>query len=391
MITVKLRKHHDKRIRRGHLWVFSNEIQSVEGEVTSGDLCRVEDAFGKIIGTGFYNPSSLIAVRMLGQEDIVPDATFFAGRIGRAVALRRRWRPDAQAMRLVHGESDGLPGLLIDQIGSVVSVQVVSAGMEVRLDDIIEAIHQIVAPEYIILRNDVGLRELEGLPRYEKIVHGVGEAPVQEITEHGVRYKIDVMHGQKTGFFIDQHENRKTFRDCVGRGDRVLDAFCNDGGFAFQAVLAGAGEVLAADISASALERAAENARLNGMEDRIQFLKTDLMKWLPQQAEDARYDVINLDPPGFAKNRKTAAAALKGYQKIHEAALRMIETGGYLATSTCSHHIDTQRFIETVTDAARRVNRQVVMVHRGSQPADHPVLPAMPETEYLRFFIFRCL
>jgi 23S rRNA (cytosine1962-C5)-methyltransferase len=145
------------------------------------------------------------------------------------------------------------------------------------------------------------------------------------------------------------------------------------------------------DISESALERAAENARLNQMTDRVAFLKADLMKWLPQQAETERFNVINLDPPGFAKNRKTASAALKGYQKIHEAALRMLESGGYMATSTCSHHIDTQRFVETVTDAARRTGRKVVMVHRGSQPADHPVLPAMPETEYLRFFIFRCL
>jgi 23S rRNA (cytosine1962-C5)-methyltransferase len=391
MVTIKLRKHHDKRLRRGHLWVFSNEIEHVEGDAEPGVLCRVEDAFGKFVGTGFYNPSSLIAVRLLGEEEIIADQAFFEQRIGRAVALRRQWRSDATALRLVHGESDGLPGLLVDRIGEVVSVQVVSAGMEARLDDIIQAIKQIVSPAYILLRNDLGLRDLEGLPRYEKVAHGGPEVPVQEITEHGVRYRVDVLHGQKTGFFIDQHENRKTFRSCVGEGDRVLDAFCNDGGFAFQAVLAGAGEVLGVDISESALERAAENARLNQMTDRVAFLKADLMKWLPQQAETERFNVINLDPPGFAKNRKTASAALKGYQKIHEAALRMLESGGYMATSTCSHHIDTQRFVETVTDAARRTGRKVVMVHRGSQPADHPVLPAMPETEYLRFFIFRCL
>ncbi|MCH8523402.1 MAG: class I SAM-dependent rRNA methyltransferase [Balneolales bacterium] len=409
-VTVKLRAGADKRLRRGHLWVFSNEIASVEpgtvphaddaSELTEKDLrsaiapgsvARLIDQRGQYIGTGYYHPHSLIAFRLVTSREVDLGQDFYTVRISEAAALRRQLRPGAQAMRVVHGESDGLPGLLIDQIGAVVSIQVVSAGAENHLDFIVNACKEVLQPGWIILRNDAGLRKLEGLPEYVKIVHGSDEVPVQTITEHGITYEVDILEGQKTGFYVDQHENRLQFRRFVKSGDRVLDAFCNDGGFALHAASAGAQSVTALDISQPALDRAVINARNNGLADQIRFERADLMKWLPQQAavEPTSYDVVNLDPPSFAKNRKTAAAALKGYQKLHEAALRLLKPGGFMATATCSHHIDTQRFIETVTEAARRTGMRVTMVWRGSQPVDHPVLPAMPETEYLRFFVFQ--
>lgn len=419
-VTVTLRPGADKRLRRGHLWVFSNEIASVSsydsvpdapkdvsGEpsspaetsaqtnavtpVSPGSVARLFDHRRQFMGVGYYHPHSLIAFRLVSSVDVDLDQSFYTIRLTEAATLRRLLRPDARAMRVVHGESDGLPGVLIDQIGDVVSIQVVSAGGERHLDYLIQACRTVLNPGWIILRNDAGLRKLEGLPEYVSVVHGSEEVPVQSVTEHGITYEIDILQGQKTGFYVDQHENRLQFRRFVKEGDRVLDAFCNDGGFALHAADAGAMSVDALDISQPALDRAVINTRNNGVADRIQFQRADLMKWLPQQAAQTPgiYDVVNLDPPGFAKNRKTAAAALKGYQKLHEAALRLLKPGGFMATATCSHHIETQRFLETVTEAARRTGTRVTMVWRGSQPSDHPVLPAMPETEYLRFFVFQ--
>jgi 23S rRNA (cytosine1962-C5)-methyltransferase len=391
MIQVKLRRNADKRLKKGHLWVFSNEIESVSGEVFPGCVATLFDQRGEQIGVGFYHPHSLIAFRVLAEAGEVIDAEFYLKKISQAYTMRQQLRAGAQAVRVVHGESDGLPGLLIDLIGKVVSIQVVSAGIEHHLDWIIEACKTVLSPEWIILRNDAGLRKLEGLPEYVRLAHGSDEIPIQTITEHGVTYQIDIQQGQKTGFYIDQHENRRTFAAFVRPGDHVLDAFCNDGGFALQAARVGAASVLGLDISEAAIERAKANATLNATSERTTFEKADLMRWLPEQAATSatRYDVINLDPPGFAKNRKTAAAALKGYQKIHESAMKLLKDGGYLATATCSHHIETQRFLDTVRDAAYRTGRQILLVHRGSQPVDHPVLLGMPETEYLRFFVFR--
>lgn len=389
LATVTLKRHNDKRVKNGHLWVFSNEIYTIDGAPEAGEVVRVLDGNRNLLGVGYYNPNSLIAVRMLQSHEAPIDMEFYRNRIAVALELRQRFYPVAEAVRLVHGESDGLPGLLIDKIGEAVSIQIVSAGAEKHRSFILEAVRELVSPAYIIFRNDSGLRNLEGLEQSVEVALGADPLPPITFSEHGISYTTDVQHGQKTGFFIDQHENRLMFRRCVKAGDRVLDAFCNEGGFALNALAAGASEVVAADISEPALDHARQNAAQNGWADKITFIRTDLMKWLPDQAESETFDVVNLDPPGFAKNRKSAGAALRGYQKIHEAAMRMTKNGGFLATSTCSHHIDTDRFLDTVTMAAQRTGHRVMMVHRGSQPADHPVLPSMPETEYLRFFIFK--
>lgn len=389
MKSITLKKHHDHRITRGHCWVFSNEIFSVTGSPAHGEVIEAYDSREAFIGVGYYNANSLIAFRLISRQKETVDADFYRRKVQLAVDHRNRFNKGYEAVRLIHSESDGLPGVTVDKIGNVVSIQIVSAGAEAHTDHIIDAVKAVINPDYIVLKNESGLRNFEGLPLFTKVVHGDERIPPVQFTEHGISYEANVIDGQKTGFYVDQHENRLAFRRCIGEGTRVLDAFCNEGGFALNAAKAGAGYVLAIDDSESALQRAVQNAGRNGFSDIIEFQKADLMKWLPEMAGTLKFDVINLDPPGFAKNKKSAGAALKGYRKIHEAALKMLEPGGYMATATCSHHIETDRFVETVINAAARLSKRVILVYRGSQPPDHPVLPGMPETEYLRFFIFR--
>lgn len=389
MVSITLKKHHDKRIRNGHGWVFSNEIYSVTGTPETGEVIEAFDSAGKFVGIGYYNANSLIAFRLLSRDKVAIDANFYRDRIEKAVRHRSIFCRDAEAVRLVHSESDGLPGVTIDKIGSVVSIQIVSAGADNHTDFIVDAVKSLVKPEHIILKNESALRNFEGLPLFTSVVYGDDKVPVVSFKEHDITYEVNVLDGQKTGFYIDQRENRLAFRRCISDNDTVLDAFCNEGGFALNAAIAGAGKVLAIDNSESALDRAQQNAKRNKLNKIIDFKKEDLMKWLPEQSEILKFDVINLDPPSFAKNKKSAGAALRGYLKLHESALKMLNTGGYLATATCSHHIETDRFYKTITDAAAKLNKEVVLIYRGSQPPDHPVHPAMPETEYLRFFIFR--
>lgn len=389
MASITLKKHHDKRIRNGHGWVFSNEIYSVNGTPEPGEVIEAYDSVGKFVGVGYYNANSLIAFRLLSREKADINAEFYRDRIEKAIRHRSVFCHDAEAVRLVHSESDGLPGVTIDKIGSVVSIQIVSAGADNHTNFILDAVKSLIKPNHIILKNESALRNFEGLPLFTSVVHGEGKVPQVSFKEHDITYEVNVFDGQKTGFYVDQRENRLAFRRCISEHATVLDAFCNEGGFALNAALAGAKKVLAIDNSESALDRAQENAKRNKLDKIIDFKKEDLMKWLPEQSETLKFDVINLDPPSFAKNKKSAGAALRGYQKLHESALKMLNPGGYLATATCSHHIESDRFYKTVTDAAQKLKKQVILVYRGAQPPDHPVHPAMPETEYLRFFIFR--
>jgi len=386
MDFIQLHPKRERRLTAGHQWIFSNEIAEIKGTPQAGDVVQVRRTDGHHLGYAYYHPHSLIAGRLLTRERIVPDAAFYAGRIRTAIALRSRRYPDAQAVRLVHSESDGLPGVVIDRFGTAVVIQIVSAGAECHLDWILDAIREQVAPETIVLRNDNALRTLEGLPLEVKTVYG--DATTAAFAENGLTYEIDLVGGQKTGFYVDQRENRAEFGRFVRPGDRVLDAFCNEGGFALHAARAGAAEVVAVDSSAPALERAKANAIRNGVAG-IRFEAHDVMEWLPALSTEGGYDVINLDPPSFAKNKKMAGAALKGYRKLHEAAIRALKPGGILATAKCSHHIESERFYGSLLEAAGRLDREVRLLHRAGQPADHPIDPAMPETDYLSFFIVR--
>jgi len=388
MNHIQLHPKRDRRLATGHKWIFSNEIAEIKGQPEAGEVVQVRRTDGHHIGFAYYHPHSLIAGRILTYERVVPEAAFYSDRIRTALELRTRRYPDANSYRLVHSEADGLPGLVIDRFNAAVVIQIVCTGAERHLDWIVAAIEEHLHPETILLKNDSGLRVLEGLPQYVKVIKGNEQPDPVDILEYDVTYRVNLLDGQKTGFYLDQRENRWNFRQFIRPGDRVLDAFCNDGGFALHAAKAGATDILAIDSSKPALERAKVNMELNGLSG-IRFESHDLMEWLPKQADGAKYDVVNLDPPGFAKNKKMAGAALKGYYKLHEAALKVLKPGGILCTATCSHHIDADRFFDTLLMAASAQGREVQLLYRGGQPADHPVLPSMPETQYLDVFIIR--
>lgn len=389
MNTVYLAKHRDKRLRAGHPWVFSNEITQIDGSPSVGDLVRVCRMDGAFLGIGFYHPHSLIAVRLLTRRDQLIDRNFFRNRLIQSIRSRRMVYPDADALRMVHSESDGLPGLIVDQYNKAVSIQINSAGMDRQLDLLASLIDELISPDVIVLRNDNALRGLEGLPMERRVLSGNPDAVNQHIHEGAIAYEMDALHGQKTGFYLDQRENRMVFDRFVNDGDHVFDAFCNEGGFAIHAAKSGAGRVVAADQSAEALERAAKNAKLNGTDARIQFRQVDLMKEMHSILAENTFDAINLDPPNFTRSKKNVGTARQAYRRLHQAAIEHLKPGGILATSSCSHHITEQTFLESVHLAAERSGKLLKVLYRGSHPIDHPVLLGMPETEYLKFFVFQ--
>jgi 23S rRNA (cytosine1962-C5)-methyltransferase len=391
MNTIYLARHRDKRLKRGHPWVFSNEITQIEGTPTIGELVRICRMDGTYLGVGLYHPHSLIAVRVLSREEVVIDRSFFRERLIQSIRSRTLVYPEADAMRLVHSESDGLPGLIIDKYNKAISIQVNSAGMEQFIDMIADVIQELIDPEVIVLRNDSGLRHLEGLAQEQKVLRGDPEKVGQFIHEGAITYSMNALLGQKTGFYLDQRENRSHLARYINEGDHVFDAFCNEGGFALHAARAGAGRILAADQSTDALERAKENARLNKVDHLIEFRQSDLMKELNNILSNNTFDVINLDPPNFTRSKKHVGTARQAYRKLHQAAIEHLNSGGILASASCSHHISEETFLESVLLAAERSGKALKIVFRGSHPFDHPVLLGMPETEYLKFFIFQIL
>jgi len=384
--SVTLKKNEERRIERGHLWAFSNEIESVTGEPAAGDIVRIRARGGKPIGTGFYNPHSLIACRVLTASDEEIDFDFFRRRIGSALELRRKLYPSAETFRLVHGESDYLPGLVIDKYNDLVTVQTLSAGMDARLTLICDVLESLLAPAGIIERNESALRALEGLESKKGVLRGSASTTV--VSEYGIKYEVDPLEGQKTGFFLDQRENRKAFRR-YARGGDVLDCFCNEGGFSLNAAYGDAASVTGVDVSEGSVARAASNASLNHLSEKASFTAMDAFDFLRSAQEGKRsFDVVNLDPPSFARNKKSVPAARKGYARINAAALRLIKKGGILTTSSCSHHLQEEVFLEIVARAASEAGRKIRLLEwRGAAP-DHPVHPSMPETRYLKFAAF---
>ncbi len=389
MKSVTLKKNEDRRIIRGHLWAFSNEIASIEGSPAAGEIVELRTHAGKSLGRGFYHPHSLIAVRLLTPTEEEIDEQFFQRRIAAAIALRKALYPASDCYRLIHGEADLLPGLIADRYNDTIVLQVFAAGMEQRIPLLCDILETLLHPKCIIERNEMQLRELEGLPLRKGIIRGT-LAPIV-IDEDGVRYEIDPLEGQKTGFFLDQRENRKAVRR-LAAGRSVLDCFCNDGGFALNAAAAGALSVLGIDIAEDAIGRARHNAELNSLTSRVTFRAGDAFDFLQSAAESAeRYDLVILDPPSFAKSRKTIRKAIHGYRALHRHAFRIIREGGFLATASCSHHLFEEKFLEIIDEAAHETNRTISLLEWHGAAPDHPVLPAMPETEYLKFGIFRVL
>jgi 23S rRNA (cytosine1962-C5)-methyltransferase len=385
---IILRKNEEHRIEAGHQWVFSNEIASVHGAPTTGDLVEVRRHDGRFIGQGFYHVNSLIAVRMLTTDHAEIGTAFFEARISTAERLRRRLFPGSEAFRLVHGESDFLPGLVIDKYNEYLALQVFSAGMDRRVSDICDALESLYHPKAIVARNDFPMRALEHLPQETVVLRGTPEPTI--VVDEDVKYSVDVQSGQKTGFFLDQRQNRRIVRR-LSAGLDVLDCFCNEGGFALHAAAGRAKQVTGVDISEPALARARVNAGLNQFPN-VAFAAGDVFEALKQyQARGTRFDMVILDPPSFTKSKKTVATALKGYRQINTLGFQIVRPGGFLVTASCSHHIGREEFLEAVRRSALKAARSIQLIEFAGASPDHPVLPSMPETEYLKFAVFSVL
>lgn len=391
MTTITLRKNEERRIRNGHPWVFSNEIASIDGPREAGATAELLDAGGCLIGVGHYNPHSLIAFRLLSrQREEIDSVTFFEKRIRAALAHRQALYPDLQTFRAVYGESDHLPGLVVDKYEDCLSIQLLSAGMEHRRPLIVAALQTVFAPQGIIARNDVAVRGLEGLPETVELL--AGAIPEQlEIRENGLRFRVNLREGQKTGGFLDQKENHLLLQK-ICREQRVLDCFCYSGGWAIHAGHFGAASVLGLDISARAVAQAAENAALNGLGGRVHFEECDAFERLRTlKQEGQRFGVVVMDPPAFVKSRKNIAEATKGYLTVNRRAMELLEPGGYLITCSCSFHMGRDQFREMLVQASRQARREVRLVATCAQSPDHPVLLSFPESEYLKCFVLQAV
>ena len=387
---LRLRKDEDRRLRAGHLWVFSNEVDVRDTPLTAfhpGDAVEVQDARGAPLGMGYVNPRSLIAARLVSRDrDARLDGALLRSRLTRALALRERVF-DRPFYRLVYGESDGLPGLVVDRFGEVLVAQVTTAGMERVKGEIVDALRDTLHPAGVLLRNDSSGRALEGLESYVETAHG--EVPdVVQLEENGVRFEAP-MAGQKTGWFYDHRMNRARLMAYV-RGRRVLDVFSYVGGWGVQAAAAGAAEVVCVDASAEALEHVARNAALNGVEQAVSTRRGDAFDVLRVLAADGeRFDVVVLDPPAFIKRKKDQKAGEEAYRRVNQLAMDVLKQDGILVAASCSYHLPREALQDAMLRAARRQGRSLQILEQGHQGPDHPIHPAIPETAYLKSFIGR--
>ena len=389
MKNLTLRAGAVKRRAQGHLWVFSNELEVVDKTIPPGTICGLVYPTGKPAGVGFFNPKSLIAMRLLVQNTLDLPEGFVKDRL--AAALEYRESLDiSRACRICFGESDGLPGLVVDRYGDAVVVEILSAGMELLKGEITAALTDLLRPRGIFYKNTHQFRELEGIKSYEETAFGVMPEKAK-ITENGLDYWVPMAGAQKTGWYFDQRENRQALIPFF-KGRKVMDLHTYLGAFAITAAKAGAEAVWGVDSSEKAIELAEENAALNKLEKKIIFRKEKAERIL--EAMEAGQlpetpDFILLDPPNIVRNKKHLPQALKMLARMAGAAMKALPKGGYLAVSTCSHHISRGMFMETLAGAAARAGRKAVLVELRGQAKDHPILISMPETEYLHFALLR--
>ena len=386
-LHLKPKEHH--RILKGHLWVFSNELENLPRDIASGETVKLFTHDKKFLGIGFYNPHSLISVRIISRTDEEISSNFFRKKFLEAFTLREKiYRNDeTNALRLVHGESDGLPGLIVDRFNKAIVLQAFSAGMDIHLPLICDVLQELLSPSIIIIRNESPLRELEGLTLHKDIARGTSAEKIQLIHDAGITYEVDLFEGQKTGFFLDQRENRKITRK-LSAGADVLDVFTNDGGFALNAMYGGARSAILVDASKEALKRADKNAQLNNFSD-YSLVAADAFDTLDTMvASKESFGLVVLDPPSFTKSRKNLPGALKAYKRVNKLGMQLVKNGGFLATASCSHHVSEEDFLQALHQASLAAGCQLRLVHKNSQPFDHPVLLAMPETGYLKFACF---
>jgi len=391
MPKIYLKKNEERRLLAGHQWVFSNEIEKTEGITMNGEVVELFNSNQKFLGKGFYNKNSLIAYRHLTDKDEEIDKAFFFKRLSLANSLRKKAYPSRDVYRLVNSESDYLPGLIIDKFENKFSIQVFSYGMNERIDIIKEILVENFKAELIVEKNDNETRVLEGLEKKQGILLSKSNEDDQsfEVVIDDIIYKIDLLRGQKTGFYLDQCESRKLLRKYINEKYKVLDLFCNEGGFALNAAFAGATDVTGVDSSEYSIQRAIENSALNNLSN-INFIAKDVFEYLNElfQTKD-RFDLIILDPPSFTKSKKNLFTALKGYEELNYKAMRMLKPNSLLFTFSCSHHINEKNFEEVLVKSASLAKRKIQIIEFRNCSYDHPVLPQMNETTYLKSYLLR--
>jgi 23S rRNA (cytosine1962-C5)-methyltransferase len=387
-LTLTVKPTALPRLATGHPWIFANELARPPKTAAPGCLVDVRTSRDGWIGRGYYNPKSVIAVRLLAREAVDIDQAFFARAIAAAQALRDRALPGEDAYRAVFGEADGLPGLIVDRYGSVLVAQILTAGMDRLTDAIVDALVDRYQPAAIVARNDAGSRKLEGLAVEKRVLYGALPSDLI-ITKNGLHFGVDVWEGQKTGFFLDQSANYRALAPWA-KGARVLDAFCYAGAWGLHALHQGAAGVLGLDASEKALAAARSNAARNGLSERAEYRRGDVFDDLRHLlAADARYDLIILDPPSFAKARKDRVRALRGYREINRLGMSLLAPGGVLVTCSCSHPIDPATFHGVLVAAAGDAQRTFRLIARRTQGPDHPIVLGIPETEYLQCVILQ--
>jgi 23S rRNA (cytosine1962-C5)-methyltransferase len=392
--ALRLKRNEDRRLHAGHLWIFSNEVDTQQTPLTkftAGDLVRVLAHNDRALGLAYVNPQSLISARMLETWKL-PDAAWLAARIRAALALRERLYPKPY-YRLVYGESDGLPGLVIDRYGSACVVQIGTAGMERLKSQIQQALEQVLHCDALLFKNDSPAREMEGLPTYVEAALGKFDE-LGLVLEDGLEFQAPLAEGQKTGWFFDQAANRRALSKYVRPDTRMLDVFSYVGAWGVRAAHSGAREVVCVDSSAAALELAASNAERNRVNQRVggklTTVRGDAFDVLEDLAKErARFDIVVIDPPAFAKRKKDQPKALAAYKRLNQLAMRVIADGGILVSCSCSYHVSPEDLQDAIAKAARAADRHLQILEMGGQAPDHPVHPAIPETRYLKAYFCR--
>lgn len=383
-ITIK--NHHERRLLKGHLWAFSNELLEVPKDIPAGTIVTLIREFDKKpFAIAFYHPNSLIACRIISRNvNEVIDSEFFKKKIEESVVRREFIQKERDAIRLVHGESDLLPGLIVEKYNDIITFQITSAGMDTRKDEIVSALEELFHPRSIIEKNLSHLRKLEGLLEQEGFVSGI-ESEVGVHDARGTKYQIDILKSQKTGGYLDQMDNRTAIRRYIPEGAKVLDLFTNTGGFALNMALAGAGEVIAVDQSEDALASLARNAELNGVHEKIQTVHADCFSFV-KECKDT-FDVIVLDPPSLVRSKKELKSAELGYYTLHKDSIKCLRAGGILITASCSHHFTREMYLDCIRRASGESRRVSLILEERGASADHPIHTMMPETEYLKLFV----
>lgn len=393
--VVTLKKGEGRSLKNGGLWVFDNEIDTIMGSFEDGDLVRVQDFDGFVMGTGFINRNSKITVRMLSRKkDQVINSEFLKMRVKTAWDYRKD-TVDTSSCRLIFGEADFLPGLTVDKFSDVLVVQSLALGIDRMKMEILQLLCEVLEADGVKIRgiyerSDAKVRLQEGMERFKGFLGEEFDTKVK-IVENGVTYIVDVADGQKTGFFLDQKYNRAAIgRLCTGK--RVLDCFTHTGSFALNAAKNGAKEVIAVDVSELGCKQAEENAKLNGLENTVKFVCEDVFELLPKlEQEGEKFDVVILDPPAFTKSKDSVKKAIRGYREINLRGLKLVKDGGYFATCSCSHFMTPELFAETIGQAARSVHRRIRQVEFRTQAPDHPILWAADDSYYLKFYTFQVI